>query len=478
MGLAYKISNVLSLGLLGVVRSYFDAASYNRLNRDFRPQLGHFELQASRDRAILVANARKLSANNPICKSIDNAIIKNVVGTGITLQSKIDENTLKNSKNFNDEIEKLFKEWSKPANIDITNRFSLTQMLKNILKAKMVDGEILINCIWTKDKKFPLKLQLLEADMLDLSLVTYGENDVFSGVEVDSYGKPVAYHIKTKFNSNESKRFEAKNIIHFYDPDRVSQYRGITDYSQVIETLKDFQAYNDAEIKKNRTLASMNIFLKSKDIASNIFGDKQKGQNLGYDTPIKEVSSGMIHYLNHNDEVITVQSNQLGSNYEPFIKHTVRLISAGRDISYELAIKDYSQVNFSSARASLIQDNKKFDYEQKLLVEKILNPIFELFLDSQVLSGNIKPPKDYTLNKDDYLKPVWIMPTREWVNPLQDIKALEYELKLGLTTLTRASAQRGRDFEEILRERLDEEKEIIKKRKKAGLPVETEEDNI
>ena len=351
-----------------------------------------------------------------------------------------------------------------------------------LLKAKLVDGESLVNCVWTNDKKFPLKFQLVEVDQLDNTKNSFGfttnknNNTVFSGVEVDENGAPIAYHLKTEINSISSKRFDSKNIIHFYDSERATQYRGITDYAQTINNLKDFQAYNDSEIIKNRILASFATFIKTSNVGGNIFGDKQTGQKQGSSDPIKEITAGMIKYLRPGEEVQNIQSNQLGNSYNDFIKNTIRIIAAGRDISYELAIRDYSQVNFSSARASLIQDNKRFDDEQTLLVEDALNPMFEMFMDSVVLSGALNVPNDYCTNKDKYIKAVWIMPTREWVDPLKDIRAIEYEIKLGLNSRTRAAAGKGRNYEDILDEQINEEKMIAEKRKNAGLdPVVVEE---
>ena len=43
-----------------------------------------------------------------------------------------------------------------------------------LLKAKLVDGESLVNCVWTNDKKFPLKFQLVEVDQLDNTKNSFG----------------------------------------------------------------------------------------------------------------------------------------------------------------------------------------------------------------------------------------------------------------------------------------------------------------
>lgn len=470
-------SNVATFGTVKKFyeRAFYEGAKQTRLNRDFNIQNNHFELQAGGDRNMLRARARWLSANNPICKSIDNSIIKNVVGSGISLQSRINKNEVKNAEELNNKIETLWNEFIKKQNFDVTGRASFRKFQKLLLKAKLVDGESLINCVWTKDKKFPLKFQLIEVDQFDDTKNSFGfsvsknNNAVFSGIEVDENGAPIAYHLKTEINSISSKRFDAKNIIHFYDAERVTQYRGISEYAQTINNLKDFQAYNDSEIIKNRILASFATFIKTSNVGGNIFGDKQTGQKQGSNDPIKEITAGMIKYLRPGEEVQSIQSNQLGNSYNDFITNTIRIIAAGRDISYELAIRDYSKVNFSSARASLIQDNKRFDDEQILLVEDALNPMFEMFMDSVVLSGALQVPNDYWINKEKYINAVWIMPTREWVDPLKDIKSIEYEIKLGLNSRTRAAAGKGRNFEDIIDEQINEEKMIAEKRAAAGL---------
>ena len=338
-----------------------------------------------------------------------------------------------------------------------------------LLKSKLTDGEILINCVWTKDKKFPIKFQLIEVDQLDTSKNKNGNNTVFSGVEVDSFGKPIAYHIKTSINSFKSERFDAKNIIHFYDSERATQYRGITDYAQTINNLKDFAAYNDSEIVKNRVLASFATFIKSTNVGGSLFADKKTGEAQGSADPIKEITTGMVKYLRQGEEVQAIQSNQLGNSYNDFMINTTRIIAAGRDISYELAVRDYSKVNFSSARAGLIQDNKRFDDEQMMIVEDALTPIFSMFLDAVFLSGALQLPNDYLTNKEKYVKATWIMPTREWVNPLQDIKALKEEIALGINSRTKAAGGKGRSFEDIAVEIVGEEKMLYDLRKTAGL---------
>ena len=60
-----------------------------------------------------------------------------------------------------------------------------------------------------------------------------GDNEIRMGVEVDSVGRPIAYHILEN-NPNESsltqakrERIPASEVIHPFISDRVSQTRGV-----------------------------------------------------------------------------------------------------------------------------------------------------------------------------------------------------------------------------------------------------------
>ncbi|PZP12202.1 MAG: hypothetical protein DI602_09965, partial [Aliarcobacter butzleri] len=143
-------SNVATFGTVRKFyeRAFYEGAKQTRLNRDFNIQNNHFELQAGGDRNMLRARARWLSANNPICKSIDKSIVKNVVGSGISLQSRINKDEVKNAEKLNTEIETLWNEFIKKQNFDVTGRASFRKFQKLLLKAKLVDGESLINCVW------------------------------------------------------------------------------------------------------------------------------------------------------------------------------------------------------------------------------------------------------------------------------------------------------------------------------------------
>jgi len=422
--------------LLSKKRSFYEGGKKTLANRDFWNANNPFEETASVDRDTLRARARWLHENNPIMSNIDKAIINNVIGKGIGLQSKT------GNKKIDDLIEKRFKAWSHRC--DITNRLSFADIQRIILETRMVDGEIFIYKKITDDG---LKLQLIEADSLDSFKGT-------NGITLDANGIPKTYHFKVE---NKSIDVPSEYIINYCKIERATQFRGISEYKQAILDIKNFSAYQSATVKNARANAEIAYTIES-ERDSGVFGHGQTENR----EEIQEINGLMVYYLRQGEKA-TKHKNDMGSGYSDFVTTTVRMISTARNISYELAFRDYSRVNFASARASLIQDNKRFDYEQEHLTNYLLNDIFATWIEVDVMRGKLELNLTKCLkDKEQFIAPRWSYPKREWVNPQQDMKAIEKEIELNLTTMTDLAHERGLDFEEVLATKQKEQELLTK----------------
>jgi lambda family phage portal protein len=205
----------------------------------------------------------------------------------------------------------------------------------------------------------------------------------------------------------------------------------------------------------------------------------ERGHRFGKVNPKKDplygINGVVVEYLNPGEKIHTLDPSVVGMDYPAFVTASVRLIAVARQISYELAFRDYSNVNFASARASILQDNKRFDAEQIHIVTYFLKPVFNEWLEANVLAGNIQglTATRYYNSKEEF-KSYWIPPKRDWVDPLKDIRAFEKDLELNAATLTEYLGSKGKDIDDVLEER----KEEIAKLKAAGiLPAEQGEKN-
>lgn len=439
-----------------IKRGFYEGGKRTGTNQDFWNANSDFENTASPDRDTMRARARWLHENNAIMANIDATIVRNSVGNGFTFQSKCGK------ENIDKQIETLWNAWVQPKNCDVTGRQHFGGIQQLILSQRMCDGEIVIKKHLSKNKNNPFQIQLIEADRFDTSYAVRSDENRVDGIEVDSLGSPQQYVFRNGLMS--SVKVPANEVIHYFKMgNRASQYRGLSEYKQSIVDLRNFAGYQTSTLKSARARASVAYAIETNNVQGHMAQMLNSGSSQDPD-PIYDINGVMVHYLNQGEKLHQYDPAVKGTEYGEFVRACVRLIAVARQVSYELAFRDYSQVNFSSARASFIQDHKRFSNEQWHMVTYVFNPLFESWLDANVMAGNIKGlgVSAYFINKSDFCQPRWVAPAREWVDPLKDINAIQKEIDMGITTISEVAAARGKDFEEVVAARV-KENEMLKK---------------
>lgn len=439
----------------------YDSGSRGRLNMNWNPTLTADENKMRAERDLMLSRARDLERNSDVAESIINAFERNVVGAGMTLQAKVPK-TVAGADEINQRIEKLWKEFSKAENCDITATQSLEEIEEMLIRRYVVDGGILIVKVFTDDKRFPFKLQVREVDELNPLLSSTGENRVVDGIEVNQYGRPVAYHFK-KFDGNrqihgESVRIEAEKVIFWRRKTSPRQVREMSLLRTAIPRIKDANQFIEAVSVKERVLACLSVFIKKGSPTGSIGRSvNTTGKGTSYDG--MSLSPGMIGELNPGDEVQTVIPAGQASNTKDFISTLIRLIGSGIGLSYETISRDMSNVNYSSARQGLIEDRKTYKKMQRSLVGSVLSPIYLLFLETMFLNGQLEI-RDFMQKREQYTAHVWIPPGNTWIDPMKEVSANKVALESNQDTLARICAERGKDWRDVVTQRMEEQKLI------------------
>lgn len=98
------------------------------------------------------------------------------------------------------------------------------------------DGDAFAVLCWVKGVP---KIQWVEGHRVRSCGFESGRNYLVDGVECNQYGKPVAYHVSALFRDTEFRRVAAENVVHFYDPERFAQRRGLPICTSVINDFID-----------------------------------------------------------------------------------------------------------------------------------------------------------------------------------------------------------------------------------------------
>ncbi len=430
-------------------RQFYEAGKISNTSANWVPHNLKAEQMNQSERDFIRARARDRERNSDLVQSIIKALERNVVGTGFRVQSQCQDEKL------GDELEKIFEEWSKPRNCDVTGQMSFWEICKMTVRRRAIDGGILFVKTYTGNPKYPFQLQIREVDDLDTALVISERgNNIIGGIEVNSYQKPIAYYLK-KYSpdgwfTGETERIPAKRIISLWSKTMPSQIRELSEMTSMLPRVNDIDDYIHTVSLKEKILASLSVFIKTELPATNAIGlgrNNKVQRNSEY--PFTEVEPGMIKKLNPGDDVSCVVPTGQAQNAKDYIATIQRMGSSSLGIGYELATRDMSNVNYSSARQNLLEDQKTFQDWQKWLIDHFLQEVFSEVIISAKLAGTINIP-DFWDNKEEYLNHRWIAPGWSWIDPQKEVNANQSAVESGQENLINICAKSGLDYREVI----------------------------
>lgn len=440
-------------------RSYYAAADRGRKKGGWTAVNATGEVTNRPERDIIRARARQLEANDDMLKAVILDLERNVVGTGITLQARVRDQDGNDREELNNAIERAWRRWSKPESCTVTGTMSLWEVCQMAVRRRYVDGGILILKTYTGGA---FRLQLLEVDDLDTSILNHGGNRVVGGVEIDGYNRPVAYHLRRQevsgLWSGQVMRVDADRVIYLPHLTRCSQIREMSPAASSLPRIDDINLLVEAALKKEQTQACYGMaVIRNTPGAMGGVGRGMTGSDTGQreSYPEEYIAPGMIKYLQPGEDIKPIAPSGVSSTADAMIRTVQRQAGAGAGLSYEAVSRDMSQVNYSSARQGMLQDRKTYGELQQYLIDHFLEPVYREWLSWAVLTGQVVIP-DYAEDPERYQEAVWIPPGWEWIDPLKEANANAKALETGQTTLQKICAARGEDWRELMEQRARE----------------------
>lgn len=455
--------------------SGFAGAQINRLTSSLANWSGSVNADLDTALPILRARARHLAANNEHGKRFLSLVAMNVVGRR---NPKLQVRAMKDQrdpnkptvldKSANDTIEIHFERWGKKA--DITGKHkSIYSLMRTLVKAAARDGEGLMRVVRNRKLPYGIGLQLLEADRLDdtLNQRLDNGNTIRQGVEIDTAGRAVAYWIKTAHPGENYmtamvgvERVPASEIIHLFLPERAEQVRGVTWMHAVIIRGSVIHKFEESAVVAAHIGASKIAALERADDAPDATAQMADGTtSAGLSM---SVEAGEMFELPPGYKLNSWNPEYPHANFEPFLKACLRGLAAGMDVAAHNLTGDMTEVNYSSARIAELGEREVWMTLQDWFIESFAMPIYEEWLASALLLGQITfdiSGKALPAERlDKFLKASRFQGRRwNWVDPSKEADANEKQLANKLTSRTRLAAEQGDEFDDILDELSQEE---------------------
>lgn len=433
----------------------YDAGSVDRISGSWMPvSNATAEETAAPYRDRIRGRARDLERNNDLVIGALDTLDRNVVGSGIRPQAAILKAGGDQNERLNEQAEALWKRWSKPGNCDATGQSTFYELQSLVMRRKSTDGEIFVRKITPKagPGEVPLQLQLLEPDLLDTIRTDNGKNKVFGGVEVNEFGRPVAYWF-AKEKYGKSSRIPADQILHLFKKTRAIEFRGVSELVPVIQRARHSGEAIDAELLATRLAACFAGFIKTGNPHRSSLG-RQETSTTG--DRLETIEPGTMTYLSRDEDVTFSSPGRPNTSIADFVKMLDRRAGAAIGLSYEAMSRDLSKGSYSSARQGYLEDRRTYRRAQQYLVDHFCQPVWEWFIEAAYLANLLKIPSYYA-DPDRFTAVRWLANGWEWIDPETEVKANSLAMAAGQLTLEETCGARGRDWREVLEQRAREQ---------------------
>jgi lambda family phage portal protein len=469
----------------------YHAARLSRTTSGWMPATGSADSELRSSLRTLRDRCRALVRDAAYAKRAKVVVQNNVIGaSGVGMQAQVMSTRDALRRNVNDAIEAAWEEWSCGDDCHTGRTLHFADIERMALGEIFETGEVFIRkhigASFAGDSGIPLALEIIESERIADEFTTpvppgpIGQGNVLKmGVEVDSFGAPQAYWIRTlhpgEFPNLQQQfptkieRVPADQIYHIRLVDRWPQTRGEPWLHSVARKLNDMDAYSEAELTAARGQASYFASIKSpkgQTALANADPNDPSGQRQ------MALESGILYELAEGEELNFHASTRPNSALDPFMRYMIREFAAGVGPSYESISRDYSQHNYSSSRLALLDDRDLWRVLQGWWIRMFRYPLHEDWLQLAVLGGAIPeiPLAEYASAPEKFECVLFKPRGWGWIDPVKEVDAYRQALISGFTT--RADIIReignGRDIEDVDRQR---RKELADDKQAGQLPL-------
>lgn len=371
---------------------------------------------------LLTRRHQDLVDSNPWANRAIRVIQNNWVGDGII------GSPIGGSKRYSE----AWNDWADSVDCDYAGKLNWYGLQALIVRTTAVRGSCLIRRRvderMTDQGLVPLKLQVLEPDMLDFSSddgsrIKFGKQYSIEG-QLEGYYIRQTHPGETEWNGVkiQSDFVPAREILHTYEINRPGQAIGVPFGSAVLLHLRDIDDIASAMLLKAKIAACFTAFVYSNEPS-----------DLAATTALTEtLEPGAIEILPDGKQ-ITFANPPQAPDYVDHQKHHLHAVAAGYGITFESLTGILSDVNFSSARIGWIEFHRNVAaWRWNLTIPQVMNPVHHWF-NEVAKSVQVRGPR----------RMIWTPPRRELVDPAKEIKSLIEAVKAGFMSLSEVQRSLG-----------------------------------
>lgn len=497
----------------------FEGASrYDRQLALWSPAIQSADADLLHERERIEARSQDMIRNDAYVSAGAQLHKDSIVGHAYLFNSKPNlvalgmKNELEWAKEFQEEVEAKFglAAESPECWLDTSRGLTLTGMVRLAIGTYCASGEVLAIAEWHRKnalRPFRTSVHQIDSARLRTPWTFTDRRNIRNGVHKTDMGEPLGYYIYknhpndyrthslrsmnaldfqyVKARRQLGKTHSRLNVIHIFEPGRPDQSRGVSDLVTALKELKVLKSFRSIQLQNavvnSMFAAAIESELPTETVMAQMGAQMSDGSGAdavadyasSFLSAINEYASGSKHmaldgvkipHLFPGTKLNMMPAGKGASVGQDFEKSLIRYLSASLGVSYEQVSRDYSETNYSSARAAMNETWKFMMGRKRMVADRYANAIFRLWFEEQVNSGNIETMKARSvpnmyqgMNFDAFTQGDWIGASRGQIDELKETQAAVLRMKYHISTLEDEQARLGKDWRQGLQQRAREQ---------------------
>jgi len=475
-----------SVGRKGAWRAGYDAADFrDAAFEGWSPGLSSSDEDTRNGRDLAVSRFRDLERNNGWAAAGLERQADALGGQGLRPQVQADAAALgwtpEQAAEWNRAVEREWRRFvSAPGfAVDAQRQLSFDELLTLAAAHDLRDGEALAACLWRPRQAGPrgwaTRLAVIDPDRLSTPDGRTDGPNLWRGIERDRDGAPVRYWIRDAHPHQPSSPEAARRwtaysrtdelglpvTLHAFRARRGGQTRGVSQLAPIARVLRQHGRFTDAEIDAAVVQALMAMTVETAETPSQVADRLGAGEQLSYEAGRAE------YYLKHKPVVAnrvratvlkpgdTLKLNhgsRPAQNFSTFSQVLLGQVASNLGLSIETLTMDWSRTNYSSARAAMLETRRWLKARRQLLISRLVQPLFYVWLAETVDAGYVEPPRgrySFEAAPELFARAIWLSGGPGHVDPVKEAEGVRLRLEAGVSTLAQECAEAGQDWEEV-----------------------------
>ncbi|MCO5167870.1 MAG: phage portal protein [Planctomycetes bacterium] len=350
----------------------------------------------------------------------------------------------------------VWEPWANTAECDFAGRLTLDDMERLALRHMWLDGD----CFAILDPATG-KVRLEEGDRVQsppgvFTITEGGEvRDLILGVEIDPVTtRHLAYYFvrrragerqlrgRRQWSLADLLRVDAADVIHVFDPRRISQTRGMTAFHATLDRAGLLDDVEYAELVKLEAAACIAGFVQT-EYGMPRFGARrpEDGDHDEEEEVYNEFHPGMIVRLRPGESFNGFAPHVTTQDTATQKRELKRDVGLAIGLPLELSLLDQSDANFSQARGVLESYKKTARRQQRHHGRTFRSRIYVWRIERAVREGRLP-------NRPDIYAHVVRYPEWAYLDPDKEASAADKRVRGHQTSPRRLWAETGHDYDE------------------------------